>query len=419
MAKGKEDQIIRLEIVDFDRTSSFLRNLLNQALEYEAFVQPNRERLQKNKKASSRGYLLHRLLCVHFRLEPTSRWDAEITAAQLEELVLGDYETTEKVARNPTKKRESAGPELPLFRVTTCPITGEECPVTRPRAGLGFLSCRLPSGGHIRDAIRLLKSAFSEVKGGGDVRYEVKTAEDYPSQGDIACKVCHALAESDFVLVELSRQSPSVAMELGLAIARQKTIYVLFNTDEQSVVPEPFSSLEYFSYEISPASIGDLVERRLVPQLASGPSKRPLIVGSDSVPLGGEGRGVFVALPDDPYHQQVVLPTLQERLERAGVVPVLTEHEGLELQDLHRAVKNIAAAKYCLIDTTNGATTRAMYLGLAQGYRKPFANLVDKDADPELKIFTNAKSKSEVGYSDAEDLVDQLGPFFARFGVSL
>ena len=415
-AVGKENQIIRLEIVDFNRTSNFIRTLLNQALEYEALVQPNRERLQKNKKAASRGYLLHRLLCVHFRLEPTSRWDAEISAARLEELVLGDYDTTESVAKNPTKPQRSDDGGAPLLTSLTCPITGELCPRDAGRRGLGFLSCRLPTTGHIRDAIQLLKDAFQRIQTDG-VRYELKTAEDYLAQGDIACKVCHAVAESGFVLVELSRLSPSVAMELGLAIARQKPTYILFNSDEQPSVPEPFSSLEYFPYAITPGSVIELVETRLIPQLSPRAKRRPLLLGSDNVPLVGEGKGVFVALPEDPYHQETVLPKLKDWLADAGLEPVVTVQEGQALQDLHRARKNIAAAKYCLIDTTYGATTRAMYLGLAQGYRKPFANLIDQDSDPDMKVFTNSKSKSVLIYSNVEDLVTQLGPTLERCGV--
>src|SRR4029078_13572760 len=98
-----EKQVIRLEVLDFNRVSTFVRSVLDQTLEYEALVQPNRERLQKNKPAASRGYLLHRLLCVHFRLEPQSRWDVEISAEQLERLVLGAKDTVNEVSKQPAR----------------------------------------------------------------------------------------------------------------------------------------------------------------------------------------------------------------------------------------------------------------------------------------------------------------------------
>ena len=214
---GAEKQIIRLEIVDYDKASSFLRTLLTQALEYEALVQPNRERLQKNRLASSRGFLLHRLLCVHFKLAPTSRWDAEISSSQLERLVLGDYKTVTGVAKNPTKTvRTSQSNDiqpLSLFRQMNCPILGEKCPAESPRKNVGFLSCRLPTAGHIRDAIGLLQSTFASHTVDG-TEFALMTAEDHPARGDIACKVCYAYSTSQFVLVELSMMSPSVAMEL-------------------------------------------------------------------------------------------------------------------------------------------------------------------------------------------------------------
>ena len=160
----KETQIIRLEIVDFDRTSSFIRSLLDQALEFEALVQPNRERLQKNRLASSRGYLLHRLLCAHFRLAPTSRWDLEISAQQLERLALGTHDIMMEVARHPANTQQESfdDRQVDLFLPAKCPILDEACPAEVRRPGVGFLSCRLPESGHIRDAISLLKRQFLE-----------------------------------------------------------------------------------------------------------------------------------------------------------------------------------------------------------------------------------------------------------------
>lgn len=417
-----EKQIIRLEIIDFDKVSTFLRTLLTQALEYEALVQPNRERLQKNRLASSRGFLLHRLLCVHFRLAPTSRWDAEISASQLERLVLGDYDTVVEVARSPTKAVQASQPSaigsLSLFHQLDCPILGQKCPPETPREYVGFLSCRLPTAGHIRDAISLLKSTFANHTVGGS-SFQLMTAEDHPAQGDIACKVCYAYSTSRFVLVELSMLSPSVAMELGLAVARQKPTYILFNQDEQPKVPDPFSSLEYFPYEISPKSVNDLVEQRLLPQLLSGTGRRTIILGPEDPPMVDESKGVFISLPGDHYHQDMVLPVVREWLEEADLGPIVTESEGHALQDLQRASVGIANSRFCIIDTTLGAPTRAMYLGLAQGYRKPFLNLVDGQVDQAGGMFTNAKSKSEVIYLDSSDLVSKIKTFLGKFGVEL
>ena len=53
-------------------------------------------------------------------------------------------------------------------------------------------------------------------------------------------------------------------MELGLAIARRIPTYVLFNLDEQKSVPEPFASLEYQRFSITPASIAEVVQQRLI-----------------------------------------------------------------------------------------------------------------------------------------------------------
>ena len=403
-SKGKEKQVIRLEILDFDHVSKFVKQLIHQALEYEALVQPNRERLQKNAARLSRGYLLHRLLCVHFRLEPQSRWDAEIRPEQLERLVLGGEDVVREVAARPTARApvESASRQL-NFKI--CPVLNQQCPqALTPTEGLGFLSCRLPQHGKIRDAIQLLKSSVNHELDG--IQYSLKTAEDYPSSGDIACKVCAAMTCSSFVLVELSRLSQSVAMELGLAIARRKPTFVLFNREEQRSVPDPFSSLEYFAYSITPESVEELTTQKIIPSLRAkgggvmklGPQKGQVSVQT----------GTFLAFPNTEYYQKLVVPKLTEWLETRGLGPVTTERDGQSLQEIDRAAQGIARSTYCLIDTTQGTTTRAMYLGMAQGYRRKFANLVDVENDPSGQMFANGRSKSEIQYRDCTELIDKL-----------
>ena len=182
-ATSKEKQIIRLEIVDFDRATTFLRDLLDTALDYEAFIKPNQERLQKNRGLPSRGYLLHRLLCVHFRLQPESRWDFEITSANLERLVTHPDDSTADIFQHPTRRRttRSSAGSTPLFR-QYCPILDGHCDTRTPDVGTGFLSCRLPAAGPIRDAIRLIKQAFAHIDSSTD--YRIFTAEDYPPVGE-------------------------------------------------------------------------------------------------------------------------------------------------------------------------------------------------------------------------------------------
>ena len=292
---GSEKQIIRLEIVDFDDATTFLRELLETALEYEALVKPNRERLQKNRGVPSRGYLLHRLLCVHFRLEPESRWDFEISSENLQRLVTQPDEATSDILKKPTRRRAGKDREdsTPLFP-PHCPILDDFCPKRHPRDGKGFLSCRLPQAGTIRDAVKLLRQAFESAESS---HYRLLTAEDYPPSGDISCKVCSAVAESEFVLVELSRFSPSVAMELGFCLARRIPTYLLFNQDEQKDVDEPFSSLEYLSYSITPNDVKRLVEHQIIPFLKQGQGRKTITLGFYG---SGASRGLFRRVHSSP-----------------------------------------------------------------------------------------------------------------------
>ena len=192
---------------------------------------------------------------------------------------------------------------------------------------------------------------------------------------------------------------------------------MLFNHDEQSEVPEPFSSIEYNIYSISPQSVNELVNEKILPFLQSDSPDRCIIdVGPEAEDLQEGADGVFVALPSDKFHQDTVLPEMIEWIEKSRLGPVRTESEGHSLSELDRAAQGISKSRYCLIDTTHGAATRAMYLGMAQGYRKPFANLVDGQSDESSAVFTNARSKSEIVYRDTRELLTKLEKFFANLG---
>ena len=409
---GKEKQMIRLEIIDFEQATRFLRELLDAALDYEAFIKPNRERVQKNSGLPSTGYLLHRVLCVHFRLEPESRWDFEINSVNLERLIVQPDEFTKDIVVHPTRRRRKSHPgtTAPLLE-PHCPILDAPCDRRQPQAARGFLSCRLPEAGPIRDAIKLIKQTFESME--APTRYRIMTAEDYPPSGDISCKICAAVAQSAFVLVELSKFSPSVAMELGFCVARGVPTYVLFNREEQPAVDEPFSSIEYHSYSITPTSVQNLVERSIVPFLGAGQGRRTIELGPAPSEVATSDQEVFVAMPDEVYYQETVLPAVTGVLSGAGLKAV-TARRGRALQELERAARAIANAKYCIIDTTLHNPVRAMYLGMALGYGKRFVNAVNLSAGGDASVFTNARSKSVFEYRDASELAAGVRSFLDR-----
>lgn len=411
---SSEPKIIRLEIVDYyERTPTFLRTLLEQALELSALLQPNRERLAKNKALPSRGYILHRLLCVHFRLPPESRWDVEISSEQLQRLLLEGDQGLKEVLESPARRTKTgdsrtARTSTPTLLGAICPIRSELCPVDAPTPGRGFLAIRLPSQGKIRTAAELLQRAFADLNGA--TRYELRTAEDYEPIGDIACKVCGAVSTSDFVLAELSRLSPSVTMELGLALARVKPTYILTNREEQPELPPPFDSLEYVPYDLTTDSTRGIAQR-IVTWLESKNDTKRATLGPTRVSPFEEATGVFVALPDTTFYRETVLPRLTQLIEDRGLGPVRTPLHGEALQALQKAALNIEASRYALIDTTHGLPVNALFFGLAQGYRRPFANLIDAEVEQQQPVFTDMRSKAEVRYRGMPDLLKRVADF--------
>jgi hypothetical protein len=196
-----------------------------------------------------------------------------------------------------------------------------------------------------------------------------------------------------------------------MAQARNLPVFLLFNTHEQPEIPEPWSSLEYYRYSITRADVTKLVTDKIIPALQDERGGRGRIRLGPAQPPADAGEGFFVSLPGLPYYQETVLPTLENYLKSLKLGPVRTEHEGRALQDLQRVMTNIAASRYCLIDTTQGAPSRAFALGAALGYRRPFANLIDRSKDPHGSVFTDAKSKAEIEYQDTDDLIGKIGEF--------
>ncbi len=80
-------------------------------------------------------------------------------------------------------------------------------------------------------------------------------ADEKFSSTDIMCKICRAIQESQYILINISGQNPNVMFELGLAYGLNKKVFLL--KDKQSAEVTDLKGLEYIEY----AHAGDLARK--------------------------------------------------------------------------------------------------------------------------------------------------------------
>lgn len=410
-----ENQVIRLEVLDYHNLPLYTRQLFRRALEFEALVVPNRSRVEKNRPSPSTGFILNRLLCVHFRIFPSSRWDIEVTAENVEQLLLSPNETIKllvggrKRGTSKGSKKKTGATFHDHLRMTPCPVLERVCDYPIENPYMGFLAIRLPEEGKIRVAKDLLIAELGKRKT-PETPWDLKSAEELVPEGDIACKACRCIMMCGFGLYEVTKLNANVMFELGIAISNRRKSLVLLNIDESKESPEPIGSLEHIRYSITARSIGKVLDDKVIPAIQNQSGKGGYLglgVPDTLVPVEKQA---LIVLPGDDYYQETIGSSLEDLLSEYGY-SCIREREGRELHELQRAIMRIAESEICLIDTTYKDSVRSLYLGIALGYKKPFANLVDTEADPSGAVFTDAKQKCVLEYKDVNTLIPGIRVF--------
>ncbi len=90
---------------------------------------------------------------------------------------------------------------------------------------------------------------------GVDTSTQLFRADEKFSTADIMCKICQAIQESQYILINISGQNPNVMFELGLAYGLNKKVFLL--KDKQSAEITDLKGLEYIEY----AHAGDLANK--------------------------------------------------------------------------------------------------------------------------------------------------------------
>lgn len=72
-------------------------------------------------------------------------------------------------------------------------------------------------------------------------------ADETFSTADFMCKICQAMQESQYILINISGQNPNVMFELGLAYGLSKKVFLLKDKASQEITD--LKGLEYIEYD--------------------------------------------------------------------------------------------------------------------------------------------------------------------------
>ncbi len=294
-------------------------------------------------------------------------------------------------------------PILPFFDKKPCPLTGTHCIEYSENLYSGFLAIPLPDEGHIVDSKEILCSQFSAIPFNNNVKWSLKAADSFPSQGDIACKVCYRINQSGFGVYEITELNANVLFELGIAIARNKRCFLIWNKDERESPPSPLDGIECHPYYISEESIKKLITDKLIPAIQDPNDNMGRLSIAPKNVTSPKKKKALIILPHVIYYKDTIFPIIKSNLEEVGY-EVTNTYDGITMDDIYKTCKLITESSLCLIDTTHKNSTRSMYLGMALGFKIPFYNLVDISSDPKGTVFTDAKNKSIIQYKDKTSL---------------
>lgn len=84
-----------------------------------------------------------------------------------------------------------------------------------------------------------------------DLGVEVFSFENFASGATLANAIADSIRSSDFLVVDITRQSPNVFYELGFAHALRKPTIIIVSSDSGTSLPSALAGFQYIIYESS------------------------------------------------------------------------------------------------------------------------------------------------------------------------
>jgi len=237
-------------------------------------------------------------------------------------------------------------------------------------------------------------------------------ANDIISNIDIMCKMCYAIQQSPYGVVNVSDWNPNVMFELGLLYAMRK--HALLVKDSRQDVPVDLAGIEYVEYsrfDHLRASVRAHFAEVL--KQGDGIPRECFKLGVPSCPLDvkEDPRRVFVGMPFREEQQNAYLYGVKPAVERVGLRTWKADEDLQNIDIMCKICQWVQRSLYGVIDITGWNPNVMFELGLLYGHGKKVVLIKHQRED----VPADLRGLEFIEYDDFSILGQRLQSFLQSF----
>ena len=226
---------------------------------------------------------------------------------------------------------------------------------------------------------------------------------------DIMCKMCHAIQQSAYSIIDISDWNPNVMFELGLVYALHKRTLLI--KQQHANVPVDLSGMEVINYSRF-ENLGEKVRTFFEETLKKNEVATwgCFKMGFLDCPMNLENdpQKVFLAMPFRDEQQNMYLFALKPAMERLGLRIWKADEELNNVDFICKLCHAIRTSSFGIVDITGWNPNVMFELGLLYGYGKKVA-LINKAGE---KVPVDLHGLEYVEYNDYGALSQKIEDFF-------
>jgi hypothetical protein len=401
----KANEYIQLQIKDYGVIDRESQIILTKAVTNNVF-----HSYQLAHRTTRRGFIAIRSLIVNRLLTPAlripfrDRWRMDFPANKISE-ILG--------TSNPIDISDHKPQSQLTFDSKYCPVISDNCNrIKLDYQGDGCFYASPIRTDWTSKARDLFKKQFPKFV----------VAIEHPPNGSITCKICEMIHNSYHGIYELTDLNENVLFELSLALSRMKHAFFVLNTEWPIQQIEALLGQEYIPYNVVESQIAKICEEKINQIIDSGqePWNATLL---NNMQIKTQDNSILLVMPkESPYYEKTLTVEVKQLLESDlnYKVALPTDYSGGDW--FYNLLKDVVAAKYCIIDTTRLPSQydtseqrftkkeldylhRIFIFGLTVGLRKTI--LHGYNTAYNKKVFTDMQGHCHFKYDDSS-LIKEL-----------
>ena len=415
-----QPQANRIEIIDSEKFEDedyrIVRGLIESGLDLPVFLSEVSFKPRDVKYPMPESFSLNWIFSPLLGISLEKRWRTELKVEELKglcstenrtetlEKIIKQIEERKRVVRKKDKqtKQTSLFPfndkKIPL-NLSNCPVTGVGCNQNLIKYSLSeikakaFLAIPFDPKSWVKDPRRWIKESMHD-----NFKIRCVDVDDVEVKGGlILCKICSCVRQMPIGLFEITEVNPNVIFELGMATGLNKLNFMLVYKEKippnhkANFPPPPLEGIEYTPYQLSPASIAETIQDKILPTIENTKKERQVSCwvlrgNCPNMKVETKEGKIFIGMPFDKNQdffkttERLIRELLSQKHQIVVHVPAKT------LANLCQMCKAIRSSSFCIIDTTYNDISMMFGLGLAFGRDKKFIQLHNTSLSSERPI---------------------------------